>query len=150
VDPRDHREYRGYLVSPGQAPTTINRRLIAMRRFFQWAERERMIVDCPFQILETILVKQQKNTAPRWLDRKEQLALLRAVREKGSKRDLGIIRALLGTGLRISEPAALKVSDLEISERRGSLQVRAGKGDKARPIPLDDNTRQALCSYLDE
>jgi site-specific recombinase XerD len=61
-----------------------------------------------------------------------------------------IIQTLLGTGLRISELAALKVSDAEISDRKGILYVRAGKGGKARQIPLDKQTRHALSNYLDE
>jgi integrase/recombinase XerC len=70
------------------------------------------------------------------------------VRKAESQRDLAVIQTLLGTGLRISELAALKVSDVEISERKGTLYVRAGKGMKARQIPLDGRTRQALSDYL--
>ena len=46
--------------------------------------------------------------------------------------------------------AALRVSDLEISDRKGWIHVREGKGSKARDIPLDNRTRQALSSYLEE
>jgi len=150
VDSRDIQEYRGYLLRGGLKPSTINRRLTALRRFFGWAKREDLASDSPFEALETVLVREQKDTAPRWLDRKEQLALLRAVRAGGSKRDLAIIQTLLGTGLRISELAALKVRDLDISDRKGELKVRQGKGSKARDIPLDKKTRQALAGYLEE
>jgi site-specific recombinase XerD len=88
VDPRDIREYRGYQVRQRRAPATINRRLIALHRFFHWAKREGSVVDNPFEVLENVLVKRQKDTAPRWLNRRDQLALLRAVREKGRSRDL--------------------------------------------------------------
>ena len=43
---------------------------------------------------------------------------------------MAVIQTLLGTGLRISELAALKVSDLEISDRKMWLYVREGKGAK--------------------
>ena len=69
-------------------PATINRRLIALDRFFHWAKRTKQVQDNPFEVLETVLVKEQKNTAPRWLNRREQLALLRAERKAGSRRDL--------------------------------------------------------------
>ena len=39
---------------------------------------------------------------------------------------------------------------MAISERKGSLRVRAGKGGKAREISLDNTTRQALSTYLGE
>ena len=146
----DIQEYRGYLVRGGSKPATVNRRLIAQRRFFVWAKQQQQVTDSPFEVLEKVLVKEQKGVAPLWLNRQEQMALLRTVRAGGSQRDLAIIQTLLGTGLRISELAALKVSDVEISNRKGTLYVRAGKGGKARQIPLDKQTRQALANYLGE
>lgn len=151
VDPRDIHDYRNYLLQNGKRPATINRCLKSLKSIFRWAKREKVVADSPFGIIETIFVKEQKNTAPHRLDRREQLALLRAVREGGSKRDLAIIQTLLGTGVRISELAALKISDLEASERKGSLRVFGkGRGGKAREIPLDNNTRQALLNYFEE
>jgi site-specific recombinase XerD len=150
VTPPDIQEYRGYLVSGGSKPATVNRKLIALRRFFAWLKRDQQVTDSPFEVLEKVLVKEQRDTAPRWLTRQEQLALMRAVRSGESQRDLAIVQTLLGTGLRISELAALTVSDAEISDRKGILYVRAGKGSKARQIPLDKQTRQALVNYLEE
>jgi site-specific recombinase XerD len=95
VDPRDIQEYKSYLIQKGLKSATINRRLIALHRFFRWAKREGLVGDNPFEVLEQVLLKEQKDTAPRWLDRKEQLALLRAVRKRESKRDLAIIQTLL-------------------------------------------------------
>jgi site-specific recombinase XerD len=148
VDSRDIQEYKSHLTVRGRAPATINRRLIALRGFFRWAKQEGLAEESPFEAIEKVLVKQQKDTAPRWLERKEQLVLLRAVRKAGSRRDLAIIQTLLGTGLRISELAALKVADLELSKRKGWLHVREGKGSKAREIPLDNKTRQAISKEL--
>lgn len=39
-------------------------------------------------------------------------------------------------GLRVSEIAALKVSDIRVGQRRPCLKVRRGKGGKSRTIPL--------------
>jgi site-specific recombinase XerD len=148
VTSQDIQEYRGYLVRGGLKPATVNRRLIALRRFFVWAKQQQQVTDSPFEVLEKVLIKEQKDMAPRWLTRQEQLALVRTVRAGGSQRDQAIIQTLLGTGLRISELAALEVSDVELSNRKGTLYVRAGKGSKARQIPLDKQTRQALANYL--
>jgi site-specific recombinase XerD len=150
VDSRDIQEYKGYLTVMGRTPATVNRRLIALKGFFRWAKQEGLVEESPFEVIEKVLVKQQKDTAPRWLDRQEQLALLRAVRKGKSKRDLAVIQTLLGTGLRISELAALKVSDVGVSDRKGQLRVREGKGSKAREIPLDNRTRRALSNYLEQ
>lgn len=150
VSSRDIQEYRSHLTRQGRSVATINRRLKALKHFFRWAKRERQITDNPFEILEKIMVKEQKDTAPRWLEHKEQLALMRVVREGGNQRDLAIIQTLLGTGLRISELAALTLSDVTLSDRKGTLRVRLGKGSKAREIPLDNATRQALLGYLEK
>ena len=58
----DIQEYRGYLVRGGSKPATVNRRLIALRRFFAWLKRERQITDSPFEVLEQVLVNEV-----RWL-----------------------------------------------------------------------------------
>jgi site-specific recombinase XerD len=86
---------------------------------------------------------------PLGLERKEQLALLRQVRDSQKERDLAIIQMLLGAGLRISEAAALKVGDVQIGKRTGKVRVRHGKGTKARTIPLSLQVRQALQLYLE-
>jgi integrase/recombinase XerC len=97
-----------------------------------------------------VRVKEQKDVAPRWLSRKEQLGLLRAVRQGKNQRDLAIIQLMLGSGLRISETAALKVSDLELNDRSGWVHIRTGKGMKSRSIPLSVHVRKALQAYLRE
>jgi len=151
VDSPDIQEYRGYLQRQ-HSTATVNRRLKGLRSFFRWAEREQLVSDSPFDILEKIFIKdeQQQELAPLWLHPKEQRRLLRAAREAGNVRDLAILQTFLGTGLRISELAALEVADLEISERKGALRIRAGKGIKARKLPLDNRTRQALWTYLEQ
>jgi site-specific recombinase XerD len=87
-------------------------------------------------LLEDVHVKVQHDTAPRWLTRSEQLSLIREVRRKKSDRDRAIVETLLGTGLRISDPARLELSDLEINERFGWVRVRTGKASKARKVPF--------------
>jgi site-specific recombinase XerD len=149
VDPREITDYRGFLLQRDSSPATVNRRLVAMRRFFLWAKRQGIANSNPFDMLERVRVKEQKDVAPRWLNRQEQLALLRAVRQSENVRDLAIIQTLLGAGLRISEAAALKVTDLELSERSGRVRVRLGKGMKTRSIPLSLQVRKALQAYLE-
>jgi len=39
-------------------------------------------------------------------------------------------------------------SDVETSERKGSLTVRSGKGGKFRVLPLNLDARRAIASYL--
>jgi integrase/recombinase XerC len=148
VDPREITDYRGHLLQRGSSPATVNRRLVSLRRFFLWARNRGMSGDTPFEMLERVRVKEQKDVAPRWLRHKEQLALLRAVRQGENERDLAIIQIMLGAGLRISEAAALKLSDIKLNDRSGWVYVRTGKGMKPRSIPLSAQVRKALQAYL--
>ncbi len=63
VDPRDIQDYKGYLVQKGLKPATINSRLIALGRLFRWAKQEGLVGNNPFEVLEQVLLKEQKDTA---------------------------------------------------------------------------------------
>lgn len=150
VDSTEVIEYRRYLLQKGRRPKTINRRLVALRRYFKWAKQNSLCPDNPFDILEGYRVNEQKGVAPKWLEEKEQLALLRAVRQTGNCRDLAIIQVLRRTGLRVSELVDLRQDDITIRERSGNVRVREGKGMKARQIPLSNDARQVLSGYIEE
>ncbi len=109
-----------------------------------------LCLDNPFDILEGYRVREQKGVAPKWLDEKEQLALLRVVRRDENRRDLAIVQTLRRTGLRVSELVDLRLDDITLAERSGHVRVRDGKGTKARQIPLSKDARQALSGYLEE
>ncbi len=52
------------------------------------------------------------------------------------------------TGLRVGELCALRLGDVDLSERKGRVTVRSGKGQKYRVIPLNADVRRALAQYL--
>lgn len=61
-----------------------------------------------------------------------------------------MVLLLAQAGLRVGEVARLRVDDIEISERKGTVTVRAGKGAKYRQVPLNKDVRAALLGWLDE
>jgi integrase/recombinase XerC len=52
--------------------------------------------------------------------------------ERESERDLGVVQLLLNTGLRASELCDLLWSDVNLSDRKGLLVVRSGKGSNIK------------------
>ena len=74
--------------------------------------------------------------------------MLRAIRQGENQRDQAIIQMMLDTGLRISETAALKVSDIELNDRSVWVSVKTGKGMKPRSMPPNVRVRKALESYM--
>ena len=145
VTPTDVREYRGYLLNvERRQPSTVNRRLAALRRFFQWAKGARLITELPTESVKGVASVPR---APKWLDKRDVDRLIRAVERGGSKRDLAILQLLRHTGLRVAELTTVRLSDVELSERKGALQVR-GKGSKHRTVPLNVDVRRAIEAYL--
>lgn len=59
-----------------------------------------------------------------------------------------ILRVLYGTGMRISEVLALKVSDIDIET--GIIKVTDTKFGKNRLIPISDSLKRELLDYLDK
>lgn len=91
----------------------------------------------------------QGRRPPRWLDRKEQWALLRQVQKEKKPRDIAIVSMLLHAGLRVEELCHLRLEDVEISERKGKVIIRHGKGGKWREVPLNRDVRKALEEWVE-
>jgi site-specific recombinase XerD len=143
----DVRDYRSFLINvEKRQPATVNRRLAALRKFFLWARARGLVADSPADQIKGV---ESSPRAPKWLERREVEKLIRAVERHGNKRDLAIVLTFRHTGVRVSELADLQCSDIEISERKGSLTVRSGKGRKFRVLPLNIDVRRAIQDYLE-
>ena len=123
ITPTDLREYRQYLiVVERRKPATINRRLAAISRLMKWAMDTGWIDRNP---IENIHLVSQEKSGPRYLDKKEQYALQRAI-EKDLQisrmrypkrwltrlRDASLVIFLLHTGLRLNEALTLRLDDI--------------------------------------
>ncbi|MCP3962085.1 MAG: site-specific integrase [bacterium] len=133
----DLREFKQHLrVARKRRPATINRKLASLRSFLQWAHSSGRLGDRRLpRVPRTV---RRERLGPRWLERRERLALLRAVERRGSERDIAILRLLLHTGGRVQELCDLAWSDVRLSSRKGRVLVRHGKGAKQREIPLNN------------
>jgi site-specific recombinase XerD len=130
----------------GKSTSTVNTRLAGLRSFCGWlVEREHLPAD-PSSRLRS--VGRQAPPAPKGLTDKQVNALLReASRSRHAVRDYALVQLLLQTGMRIGECAAVDLEDISFGERGGSVTIRAGKGNKARAVPLNASVRQALAAY---
>jgi integrase len=119
---------------------TVNRKLAAIRSFLRWTQEQELSprFDPPRP------ARRQKKAEPRWLDKSEERALVAIVEASNSDRDLAILYLGLHGGLRVAEMWALDWSDVSISERKGELKVRKGKGNKERDVKLSKTLRSAL------
>lgn len=153
IVPADLVEYKSFLRTVKQyQPATVNRHLSSIARFLKWARSQGLTETLPPEKLQQ---KPRQATAPKSLNETEQHALTLAVNRGNNLRDVALIKLLLGTGLRSSEVANLKLADVELlprsaSEAKGWVHVRAGKGGVSRRVPLNSQVRKALRDYLEE
>ena len=114
-------------------PTTANRRLAALRRFYAWALREHR---SPRDPCLTLVAAKQPPRLPKTLSEAQVEALLRAPDTGTARglRDRAMLETLYATGLRVSELVGLRA--LEVSLNEGVVRVVQGKGGKDRLVPL--------------
>lgn len=146
VMPRDVRDWKAYQQAVEQAaPATVNQRLVALTRFFHWACAQDLCRENPAEDVSNIHLDPKQ---PQALDDSDLRRLLRAAR--GHLRDYAMLEFLAGTGLRVGELLDLKVGDVEIKERSGTVTVRRGKHETYREVPLTLDVRKALTAYLED
>ncbi len=159
ITPTDVKAYKQHLlVEARYKANTVNRRLAAISAYIKWAREAGLIFSDP---AERVKLVQRVQDAPKWLDKNEQYALQRAIekdlqisklrypkRWMTRRRDASLTLFLLNTGLRLTELTALRLKDVQLSERKGSLLVQNGKGEKQRNVPLNAEARKALQEWL--
>ncbi|MBI5945479.1 MAG: tyrosine-type recombinase/integrase [Chloroflexi bacterium] len=159
ITPTDVKEYKHFLVNTEQRKaSTVNRRLAAIASLAKWARKTGQIQNDPTENIKGVA---NVSSGPKWLDKHEQYALSRAIendlqlsklrypkRWVTRRRDASLVLFLLNTGLRLNEAVQLRVKDVQISERKGSVLVRNGKGGKQRNIPLNTDARKALQEWI--
>lgn len=128
-------------------PTTANRRLAALRRFYAWALREHR---SPCDPCLTLVAAKQPPRLPKTLSEAQVEALLRApdIGTARGLRDRAMLETLYATGLRVSELVGLRA--LEVSLNEGVVRVVQGKGGKDRLVPLGAEAAHWIDRYSRE
>ena len=147
----DLQTFRQYLVNgKRQKVAAVNRRIQALKRFFNWAKEHGLIKkENPTEHLR--FMRRQAPSQPHALTKPEVHHLLRAAGQSShgmSKRNYAILQLMLQSGLRIGEVASLKFSDIILQSRSGVVKIVEGKGGKSREVPLNLTARQALTHYF--
>jgi integrase/recombinase XerD len=128
------------------APSTVARKIAAIKSFFHFLFEQKIILSDPAARLTSPKVK--KN-APKTLSRVELERLLAAPgQQTGPKalRDRALLELLSSTGMRVTEVVNLLLEDVDWEQ---GVVICRGKGDKHRRIPLGSGLG-ALRDYLDQ
>ena len=144
VDSDIVRRWMEYMMDKGNAASSVNRRLSALRSFYRYALRRNLVVKDP---VHGIQGPKRKRPLPQFLKESEMDQLLDERMWTDSYKDVlarTIIVTFYETGVRISELIGL--NDKDVDYVNCEIKV-TGKRDKQRIIPFGDELFKTLTAY---
>mgnify|MGYP006273333543 CR=1 FL=1 len=136
VSEQDIKKYISYLMAKqAYKPSSINLILSSLRFFYKDILK--------LKIMDDIKSQKSEKKIPVVLTKEEVKQLLNSI--SNIKHRL-LIEIMLSSGLRVSEVVALKLRDIDLTEK--TLTVRSGKGKKDRLTILSDNIVKQIKTYL--
>jgi len=142
------RAFLSHLFKMQEQKSSIARKLAAIRAFFKFLARERLIAENPAAGVSTpklekklprIMTEEEMNT---FLDRVSDAA---QTGDPAILRDRAILEMLYASGLRVSELAGLDLRNVNFGD---AFVLVRGKGDKERIVPFGSKAKSALEAYL--
>jgi integrase/recombinase XerD len=122
-------------------PSTINIRLRTVKAMFNWAVKERILKDCPFENVELLRVHEEDFQVITMNQERRLFATCDLTTFTGL-RDALLMSFLLDTGVRIL------VSDVELTSRSVLVRAEFVKTRKARTVYFGPRTQRILTIYL--
>lgn len=139
----DLRRYVAVLSRQGLSGRSIARHLSAIRRFYNFLLRERLVTDNP---AVDVRAPKSGRRLPRVADVDQLSQLLDASPDDPLEvRDLCMFELMYSSGLRLSELADLNLEALDL--RAGEVRV-IGKGNKERVLPVGRKAVDAIRAWL--
>lgn len=128
----------------GLSSETIAGHFRALRRFFNWLEEEGILQTNP---IRKIKAPKSRRLEPKGVSPKDLQALLDTTKSGrlSDLRDRAIILFLADTACRVAGLCGLQVEDIDLEK---GLAVVREKGNKAREVPFNPPTAQALRAWL--
>ena len=128
----------------GLAPSTIARRVSAVRAYFRHLVLIGSLAENPAASLK---LPRRPRKLPRALSPAETERLIEAAdgTSPRARRDRALVELLYGAGLRVSEAVGLEKSGVDLDDR---IVRVVGKGGKERLVPLGRPAAEAVRRYL--
>jgi integrase/recombinase XerC len=144
IDRATVRRFLATLDAGGYARTTIARKASAVRSYFEDSVRRGDLASNP---MSRVARPKLPERLPRSMSSKVVTAVLDSIPRDSplDLRDRAMLELLYGTGIRVSELASLRTSDLD-----SDLLTVTGKGSRTRAIPVGRPARAAVLAWLKE
>jgi site-specific recombinase XerD len=134
-------EFKELLKKQRYTGKSISRKINSIKSFFRFLIAQGILENNP---AESVSHPKYEQSPPKVLTRIEYRALRDACR--GDSRMSAIVELLLQTGMRISELAALQLSDIDFD--RNIVFIRAQNSRAARKVPMNKAAKQSVMQYL--
>ena len=134
-----------HLESEGRSAATRSRALASLKNFYSYAVSTGFLSESP---VKAVKVDRGEKKLPQILSGREIELLLAqpSSTEPKGVRDKAMLEVLYATGIRVSELIGLDVQDVSLD----SSVIRCHSGKKSRTVPLYEDARKALTSYIRE
>lgn len=143
---KDISDFMFRLKDNGLNASSIARNLAAIKVFYRFLVRERILKVDPSSLLDSPRLWKR---IPDALSSQEVEDLLKgpSLRQTQGIRDRAILEVMYATGMRVSEAVNLKLTDVNLD---AGFARCIGKGSKERIVPLGKQAIAALRRYLEE
>jgi integrase/recombinase XerC/integrase/recombinase XerD len=145
IDLKALRRYVAALSAGGQAPSTVARKLAAVRAMFRVQTQLGRMAQNPADL---VTAPKRPKTLPRVLKAEEVELLLDRIPAVTplEQRDRALLELAYSSGLRAEELVNLEVSSIDFDAETVRVE---GKGDKTRLVPVGEHALAALARYLE-
>lgn len=145
IDLRALRRYIAGLSARGQAPSTVARKLAAVRALFRVQMQIGRIEQNPADL---VTAPKRPKTLPRVLRRDEVELLLERIPATTplEQRDRALLELAYSSGLRAEELVNLEVGAIDFDSEHVRVE---GKGGKTRLVPVGEHALAAIARYME-
>ncbi|WP_240680305.1 site-specific tyrosine recombinase/integron integrase [Alloscardovia theropitheci] len=144
------RSWMAHALHAGMSKTSLARKVVALRGFFEYAHGHDMVQSNPAANLAT---PKQASRLPEVLNKSQAQAIVetQTVREQEEDhsaialRDNAMMELMYATGVRVAELVSLDLGDIDLDQR---IVRVTGKGNKQRVVPFGLPAMHALDSWI--
>jgi site-specific recombinase XerD len=138
------------LQTRGHAGATVNRRLQALRKFYDLAVQQGWIAANPADPVPLLSdVSPQRNQNRSATDVERLLTAVQRHEQEWPPRDRAVVQAMIGAGLKLGELIRLKKADARLDSDQPHLVVCSNQhGQPERIVPLQGAVCDAMRAYL--
>ncbi len=137
---------RGEITNRKLSPSSIARNLSSISTFYAYLHLSNVVDTIPTEMVRT---PKRGKTLPEYISYEDIQKFIGSFSDSPlGKRNKAIIALMYYCGLRVSEVTALKIRDIELYNEP-LIQIRSGKGNKDRIVPLSKKAEQLINEYLE-